>query len=77
MYLVGDGAKLCFDALAEEIPGLCLLLEHLRHQRAAGVAICAREAIARGETGDGGSLIPNYLRLSQAERERLQRLGEV
>jgi len=26
-----------------------------------------------GETGDGAALTPNYLRLSQAERERLER----
>ena len=28
---------------------------------------------AAGETGDGAALTPNYLRLSQAERERLER----
>ena len=43
------------------------------HQRAVGVALLAAEKIASGEAGDGASLTPNYLRLSQAEREKLER----
>ena len=43
------------------------------HQRAEGVAIAAKVAIDRGENCDGNALAPNYLRLSQAERERLER----
>lgn len=45
-----------------------------RHQRAAGVALAAWASICRGEAGDGATLQPHYLRLSQAERERLARL---
>ena len=37
-------------------------------------ALAALDAIARGETGDGAALQPNYLRLSQAERERMEKL---
>lgn len=74
VYLVGDGAALCYDTLKGRIPGLSLLPEQLRQQRAAGVALCAREAMERGEPGNAGELVPNYLRLSQAERERLRRL---
>ena len=72
--LVGDGAILCWQTMA--LPGERLLLapEHRRHQRASGVALAAWAAIQRGETGDANSLQPNYLRLSQAERERLARL---
>lgn len=77
VYLVGDGAKLCYSSLKERLPQLSLLPEHLRQQRAAGVALCAKSAMERGEAGDGASLTPNYLRLSQAERERLQRLGRL
>jgi hypothetical protein len=43
------------------------------HQRAVGVGLAAMAAIARGETGDAEALAPNYLRLSQAERERLEK----
>jgi len=45
--------------------------EHRMHQRAAGVALAAQAMLERGEPADGAALTPNYLRLSQAERERL------
>ena len=38
-----------------------------------GVGLVALAAIARGESGDAAILTPNYLRLSQAERERLEK----
>ena len=44
------------------------------HQRASGVALAALDAINRGEPGDGAALQPHYLRLSQAERERMEKL---
>ena len=43
------------------------------HQRAAGVGLAAFSMQQRGESGDAAALQPNYLRLSQAERERLAR----
>ena len=73
IFLVGDGAVLCYNMLQEAVPGLVLPPEHHRHQRAAGVALAAETVLLRGERPDGGSLTPNYLRLSQAERERLAR----
>lgn len=76
VYLVGDGAELTQRTLGE-LPNLRILPEQLRQQRASGVALCALEKILAGETGDGSTLVPNYLRLSQAERERLQRLGRI
>ena len=71
IFLVGDGAVLCYNTLIEAVPGLVLPPEHHRHQRAAGVALVAEDLMAAGVPGDGASLTPNYLRLSQAERERL------
>ena len=73
IYLVGDGAELTHRTLSGELDNLILPPEHRRQQRASGVALAALEAIGRGETGDGASLQPNYLRLSQAERERLEK----
>lgn len=73
IYLVGDGANLTYATLSGQIPNLILPPEHRDHQRASGVALAALTAIDRGETGDGAALQPNYLRLSQAERERLER----
>ena len=74
IYLVGDGAELTHKTLSGEIPGLILPPEHRRQQRASGVALAAIEAMNRGESADGAALQPNYLRLSQAERERLERM---
>ena len=71
VFLVGDGAVLCYNTLLEEVPGLVLPPEHRMHQRAAGVALAAQAMADAGDPGNGGSLTPNYLRLSQAERERL------
>ena len=76
IYLVGDGAALAYKNLSADIPELILPPEHRVHQRASGVALAALEAINRGEPGDGASLQPNYLRLSQAERERLERMKQ-
>ena len=73
IFLVGDGSILCYNTLLEQVPGLVLPPEHRMHQRASGVALAAKEQIARGEAGDAASLTPNYLRLSQAERERLEK----
>ena len=73
IFLVGDGAELCYTTLLERLPRLTLLPEHLRQQRASGAALAAWEKIGRGERGDAGSLTPNYLRLSQAERARLEK----
>ena len=71
IFLVGDGSLLCYNTLKEAVPGLVLPPEHRMHQRAAGVALAAQRMIDEGVPGDAGALQPNYLRLSQAERERL------
>lgn len=73
VFLVGDGSILCYNTLSAQIPNLVLPPEHRMHQRAAGVALVAEKKAAAGETGDGNLLTPNYLRLSQAERERMER----
>ncbi len=73
IFLVGDGSILCYNSLLERVPSLICPAEHRMHQKADGVALCAREMIARGEVGSAEGLAPNYLRLSQAERERLEK----
>ena len=77
VFLVGDGSNLCYNTLLESVPALVLPAEHRMHQRAAGVALVAREKILRGEAGNAGELTPNYLRLSQAERERLEKENKI
>ena len=73
VFLVGDGAVLCYNTLLEEVPGLVLPPEHRMHQRATGVALAAQIMADSGDPGNGAELTPNYLRLSQAELERLAR----
>ncbi len=73
VFLVGDGAVLCYNTLSKDIPALVLPPEHRMHQRAVGVAILAARQAAAGLAPSGGELTPNYLRLSQAERERLEK----
>ena len=77
IFLVGDGSVLCYNTLKQEVPNLVLPPEHCMHQRAAGVALAAMAKLAAGEPGDACSLEPNYLRLSQAERERLEKQKEI
>lgn len=71
VFLVGDGSILCYNTLEDKLSRLVLPPEHRMHQRAAGVALAASRAISQGQSGDAAALQPNYLRLSQAERERL------
>ena len=73
VFLVGDGSNLCYNTLSEEVPNLILPPEHRMHQRAVGVAILAAKQAAQGIAPGGAELNPNYLRLSQAEREKLER----
>ena len=72
IFLVGDGAVLTHNTMSSQMP-LILPGEHRLHQRAVGVALVAEQMAAAGAIGDAARLSPNYLRLSQAERERMER----
>ena len=69
--LVGDGAHLCYNALTERGMPVRIAPPHLRYQTAWGVARCALELARGGRLVDAARLVPDYHRLSQAERERL------
>ena len=73
LYLVGDGSELTFRTLGPAVSNMILPPEHKLHQRAAGVAAVAERMLLSGEICNAQSLQPNYLRLSQAERERLEK----
>lgn len=77
IFLVGDGTKLCYNTLSEALPHLVLPPAHLEMQRASGVAMAAEVLAERGGLSAPEDLTPNYLRLSQAERERLSRLSQT
>ena len=71
--VVGDGAELCYNSLRDQISELEPAPVHLRMQSAWGVARAAEELARAGGLVSGGELAPVYHRLSQAERERLER----
>ncbi len=73
VWLMGDGSALCYAALRDIVPKLWLAPEALRYQSATGVAAEAARMAADGETVTADRLMPMYLRLPQAERERLAR----
>ncbi len=69
VLLAGDGAHLLAGA-GEVMP------ENLRLQTAYGVARLAARVYADGGVFTAAALRPEYLRLPQAERERLAKLGK-
>lgn len=71
IIIVGDGGELCYNYL--EDPGITLAPPHLLQQNACGVLLVAERMAAAGETQPPQFLMPNYLRVSQAERERLSK----
>ena len=74
--LIGDGADKVYAELSGRIPGLYLAPPGVRFQHASSVAaaaLAARRAGAEWQTSAG--LVPAYLRLSQAERERKEKEG--
>lgn len=70
--IVGDGAVLCHDYFTKAGIDCDLAPAHLRQQSALGVAMAA-EAAGMDAAVSAQELAPVYLRLSQAERERLAR----
>lgn len=74
--IVGDGAALCFDALTRAGIPCRLAPVHLRLQSAMGVALAAQRLWPDGAVS-AHALAPVYLRLSQAERERLARSQRI
>lgn len=71
--VVGDGAKLCYTYLQQQGIACRMAPSALVMQNAVGVALAAEELVAEGKTVSAHELVPVYLRLSQAERERLAR----
>ena len=69
IVFAGDDAKLCLDAIGDQIPSSRLAPAYQRYQRAACAALLAEEKLCRGEGISSDALAPFYLRLPQAERE--------
>ncbi len=84
ILLVGDGAALAAEYLAEHAPKLSVTVPEgeERFQRADGVALAAWRAYADGAADgvaitDANGLTLNYLRLAQAEREKREREAKL
>ena len=74
LVFVGDGAEICYNRY-KDVPGVARLPGFLAASRAAGVCLAAMEQARQGNTQSGEQLRPQYLRLSQAERERAEKLA--
>ena len=70
IILAGDGAELAYKSMNEEYIDLAPLT--IRLQRAENVCLAAAEY----ESVSARELLPAYLRLPQAERERLAKINE-
>ena len=76
IYIVGDG----YDIVKKKLSELGLQVKNtprdIRLENAASVARIAYRMYAAGEYISDGELSPTYLRLPQAERERLERINK-
>lgn len=69
VYLVGDGAKLCYDSFGARHGNMVLAPMNIRYQHAYGTARAAEAMAGRNRLCTSEELMPFYLRLPQAERE--------
>lgn len=76
LLFVGDGATLCYNRYGQE-PGVAPCPPALGILRGAGVALAAKAQWEREGAVSPAQLLPDYHRLSQAERERAAREEQV
>lgn len=74
VFFVGDGAQLCYNRFGPETSALPCP-PALGQSRAAGLCLAGLAMHRAGLTVPPAQLMPHYLRLSQAERERAARLA--
>lgn len=74
LTLLGDGIPVYRDKLDEllEVP-YRIAPPHLSRQRAGALAVLAAQYLREGKTIPAAEHAPDYLRLSQAERERMEK----
>lgn len=70
IILIGDGTQVAFNKLKGVFDNIYMSSPSIRYQSAANVCLIAAQKAENGFSGDeAGKVLPNYLRLSQAERE--------
>ncbi len=74
LFFVGDGAALCYNEYGS-LDGVLPTAPALALPRAAAVAMVARKMALAGQAVLPEALMPDYHRLSQAERERAAKLA--
>ena len=72
LFFVGDGAALCYNVY-EQVPGGAVCPSALQVLRGVGVALAAKVLWESGACVPPAELLPDYHRLSQAERERAEK----
>ena len=72
LFFVGDGAALCYNIYGQ-VQGVAPCPAALQVLRGAGVALAAKALWESGDCVPPAALLPDYHRLSQAERERAER----
>lgn len=73
IYLVGDGYEVAQKHLVNAGISLCNTPKGLRLQSASSCCAVAKRMLDAGQTVTDREISPSYLRLPQAERERLER----
>ena len=73
-FFVGDGAEICYNKLYGD-SDILIAAPSDRFQSAVGVCFCAMNA-SRDQYIDSALLVPEYLRLPQAERELNKKLSK-
>lgn len=73
IIFVGDGADLCYNTIGKNNENTGLAFEAYKYQNAVGVCLAAQNYDASQFT-DSFELVPEYLRLPQAERELKNKL---
>lgn len=76
IYLVGDGYEVARRGLIQCGVSVMVTPEGLRNESATSVGRVALRQYNEGKTVSDSELSPTYLRLPQAERERLERMGK-
>ena len=77
IYLVGDGYEVAKKSLSEMGVVLCETPEILRGENASSVGKVGIRKYQEGEYQNDLEIAPIYLRLPQAERERLERMNDT
>lgn len=70
VVFIGDGAKICYEKLNENLSNTQIADDNIRYIHASSIGRLTEEKLINGEnTTKSANLVPFYLRLPQAERE--------